>query len=147
MKTHVLRLCFVLSVLFQINNVFAWEGMPMPQLHVEGRYLKDPQGNIVNLHGFAQTYSPWFNEQGKYWTNYNVAGCLSYNKGLIDKITAAGWKANFIRMHMDPYWSNNPGQSTTGENDISAFNFTRFKKYLDEVFVPMAEYIISKGMY
>lgn len=122
-------------------------GGSTPQLHVEGRYLKDPHGNVVNLHGFAQTYSPWFNEQGKFWTNYNVAGCLSYNKGLIDKVNAAGWKANFIRMHMDPYWSNNPGQNTTGENDISAFNFTRFKKYLDEVFVPMAEYIISKGLY
>ena len=31
------------------------------ELHVDGRYLKDEQGNIVNLHGIAQTYSPWFN--------------------------------------------------------------------------------------
>jgi beta-xylosidase len=141
------KVVFLFCILFSVGNANAWVGMPTPQLHVEGRYLKDPHGNMVNLHGFAQTYSPWFNEQGKYWTNYNVAGCLSYNKGLIDKVLAAGFKANFIRMHMDPYWSNNPGQNTTGENDISAFNFTRFKKYLDEVFVPMAEYIISKGMY
>jgi beta-xylosidase len=141
------KVVFLFFVFFGLHNANAWEGMPMPQLHVDGRYLKDPHGNIVNLHGFAQTYSPWFNEQGKYWTNYNVAGCLSYNKGLIDKVMAAGWKANFIRMHMDPYWSNNPGQNTTGENDISAFNFTRFKKYLDEVFIPMADYIISKGLY
>jgi aryl-phospho-beta-D-glucosidase BglC (GH1 family) len=60
---------------------------------------------------------------------------------------AAGWKANFIRMHMDPYWSNTPGVSVTGENDISAFNFDRFKTALDNVFIPMAEYAISKGLY
>ncbi|MDR0822797.1 MAG: glycoside hydrolase family 5 protein, partial [Endomicrobium sp.] len=59
----------------------------------------------------------------------------------------AGWKVNFIRLHMDPYWSNQPGVSTTGENDISAFDFTRFKLYLDKVFIPMAEYAVSKGLY
>jgi beta-xylosidase len=128
-------------------KVCAWVGMSMPALHVDGCYLKDTHDNIVNLHGFAQTYSPWFNEQGAYWTDYDINGCLSYNQGLIDKILDAGWKANFIRLHMDPYWSNTPGQSVTGENDISAFNYDRFKKYLDEVFVPMAEYAISKGLY
>lgn len=119
----------------------------LTQLQVEGRYLKDIHGNVVNLHGFAQTYSPWFNEQGTKWTNYDVTRCLSYNKNIINGVLAAGWKANFIRMHMDPYWSNTPGVSTTGENDISAFNFTRFQTYLNSVFVPMAQYIISKGMY
>ncbi len=44
----------------------------------------------------------------------------------IDELMAAGWKMNFVRMHMDPYRSNIPGVSTTGENDISAFNFNRF---------------------
>jgi beta-xylosidase len=144
---NIIKTVFTALVLLVALKVSAWEGSPMPGLHVEGRYLKDAHGNIVNLHGFAQTYSPWFNEMGKYWNGYDVNGCLSYNKGILDEVMAAGWKANFIRMHMDPYWSNNPGQNTTGENDISAFNFTRFKKYLDEVFVPMAEYIISKGMY
>lgn len=116
-------------------------------LHVDGRYIKDDAGNIVNLHGFAQTYSPWFNEQGRVWTNYNVAACLKYNKGLIDGILAAGWKMDFVRLHMDPYWSNIPGRQTAGEHDISAFDMNRFKKYLGEVFIPMAEYAIGKGMY
>ena len=95
--------------------------------------LKDPNGNIVKLHGYAQTFSPWFNERGKYWSNYDVEGCLKYNKGIIDGIMAAGWKMNFVRMHMDPYWSNTPGKRVKGENDISAFDFNRFTKYLDEV--------------
>jgi beta-xylosidase len=141
------RLILMSILMVTTLNLYAWSGMAMTELHVDGRYLKDGHGNIVHLHGFGQTYSPWFNEQGTKWTNYNVSACLSYNKGIIDGVMDAGWKINFVRMHMDPYWSNTPGISVTGENDISAFSMTRFEKYLDEVFVPMAEYIISKGMY
>ena len=140
---------FLITSIFQFasNATFAWEGMEMPPLRVEGRNLKDPNDNIVKLHGYAQTFSPWFNERGRHWNNYDVAGCLRYNKAIIDSIMAAGWKMNFVRMHMDPYWSNTPGVRVKGENDISAFDFNRFTKYLDEVFVPMAEYAIKKGMY
>lgn len=139
----------LLSLLFLIIslNTHAWIGSATPRLHVDGRFLKDPHGNIVNLHGFAQTYSPWFNEQGTKWTNYDVEGCLNYNKSMIDGIMSAGWKVNFMRLHMDPYWSNTPGVRTTGENDISAFDENRFRTYLDQVFIPMAEYAVSKGLY
>ena len=50
----------------------------LPVLHVEGRYLKNEKGETVNLHGFTQTYSPFFNDNA--WTNYDVQSCLSYNK-------------------------------------------------------------------
>lgn len=135
------------SLLLSALPAWGWPGMEMPVLHVDGRYLKDADGNVVNLHGFAQTYSPWFNEYGTKWNNYDVEKCLSYNKGKIDGMLAAGWKMNFIRLHMDPYWSNTPGVSTTGEDDISAFSFDRFKTYLDKVFIPMAEYAVSQGLY
>jgi aryl-phospho-beta-D-glucosidase BglC (GH1 family) len=135
-------------LLFSIQpELKAWEGMATPRLKVEGRYLKDPHGNIINLLGFVQTYSPWFNEQGSKWNNYDVNACLTYNKGIIDKIMAAGWKVNFIRLHMDPYWSNAPGCQPDGHELPNCFDETRFRKYLDEVFVPMAEYAISKGLY
>ena len=136
-----------LCCLMSSSALWAWEDMSMPRLHVEGRYLVDPHGNKVNLHGFAQTYSPWFNEMGQKWDNYDVEKCLKYNQGLIDDIMAAGWKMNFLRLHMDPYWSNSPGIHVEGENDISAFDFNRFKNYLDRVFIPMAEYAVSKGLY
>lgn len=137
----------VISVLLGTLSAWSWPGMDMPKLHIEGRWLMDEYGNKVNLHGFGQTYSPWFNEQGSKWNNYDVEECLKYNKGIIDGIMDAGWKMTYVRMHMDPYWSNTPGVWTTGENDISAFDMNRFRKYLKEVFIPMAEYAIGKGLY
>lgn len=140
-------LMLVVMLSFATTTASAWEGMAMPKLHVEGRYFKDDAGNIVNLHGYAQTFSPWFNEMGTKWNNYDVAACLNYNKGIIDGINRAGWKMSFVRMHMDPYWSNVPGKSVSGENDISAFSFDRFKTYLGQVFIPMVQYAINHGMY
>ena len=136
-----------LLLMFLAPPAHAWPGMPMPPLHVEGRFLKDDTGKTVLLHGFGQTYSPWFNEQNSKWGNYDVDACLKYNKEKIDQLLAAGWKMNWIRLHMDPYWSNTPGMHPTGENDISAFDFNRFKTYFHSVFIPMAEYAISKGLY
>ncbi len=142
------RILTSLFILLSILPMAAWPGMPMPKLHVEGRWLMDEDGNKVNLHGFGQTYSPWFNEMGSKWNNYDVKACLDYNKDILDGVMdRAGWKMTYLRMHMDPYWSNTPGVQTTGENDISAFSFERFAKYLDLVFIPMAEYAISKGLY
>lgn len=131
----------------QASSALAWNKMTMPKLHIEGRYLMDENGNKVLLHGFGQTYSPWFNEQGTQWTNYNVNQCLYYNKTKINQLLQKGWKVNWIRIHMDPYWSNTPGVSTTGENDISAFDMERFKTYFAKVFLPMAKYAESKGIY
>ncbi len=141
-----IKLIFLLMLF--TAGAYAWPGMPMPKLHVEGRYLMDEDGNKVNLHGFGQTYSPWFNEQNSKWNNYNVDACLKYNKDILDGVMdRAQWKMTYLRLHMDPYWSNTPGLPTTGENDISAFDITRFRKYLKDVFIPMAEYAISKGLY
>lgn len=147
MRKHFTLYFIVGLMLLAAAELKAWEGMPTPRLKVDGRYLKDTHGNIVNLHGFAQTYSPWFNERGTKWHNYDVSGCLTYNQGLIDDILDVGWKMSFIRLHMDPYWSNTPGCQPDGHELPNCFNETRFNKYLDEVFIPMAEYAISKGMY
>ena len=115
------------------------------RLNVVGRYLVDEDGNKVNLHGFGQTYSPFFNENA--WGNHDVAACLSYNKLMIDKVLAAGWEMDFIRMHMDPYWSDDPSQPSVRYEGHERFSETRFRKYLDEVFVPMVEYANAKGLY
>lgn len=143
-----IKYLMLLLALLGTGMAYAWPGMPMPKLHVEGRWLMDEDGNRVNLHGFGQTYSPWFNEMGSKWSNYDVKACLKYNKDILDGVMdRAGWKMTYLRLHMDPYWSNTPGVPTTGENDISAFDIRRFQQYLKEVFIPMAEYAISKGLY
>ncbi len=152
------------------NETMAWRGMRMPELFVKGRYLmaKDMNGNdsIVNLHGFGQTYSPYFN--GYAWcknpdgsVNWgktkDAAACVKWNKEQIKKMLDAGWKVNWMRLHMDPAWSNNetkvrqwenanPGKYYS-ENLILAFDMNLFKKYLDEIFIPMAEYAIENGIY
>jgi endoglucanase len=117
----------------------------LPKLQVTGRYLRNEAGEVVNLHGFAQTYSPFFNQNA--WNNYDVAGCLRYNQRLIDDILAAGWKMNFVRMHMDPYWSDDPSKPAVRYEGHERFSTSRFKKYLEEVFIPMAEYANEKGLY
>ena len=134
----------ILLLVFSLINSVSPRFLP---LHIEGKYLVDSEGNRHIIHGFAQTYSPWFNERGSKWDNYNVEGCLQYNQGLIDDILNVGWKMKYIRIHMDPYWSNSPDVYMTDESNITAFVFERFEKYLDEVFVPMAEYAISKEIY
>ena len=117
----------------------------LPTLNVVGRYLKNEKGEIVNLHGFTQTYSPFFNNNA--WGNYDVQACLAYNKRMVDEILAAGWRFNFVRMHLDPYWSDDPSVQSVRYEGHERFSETRFRKYLEELFVPMAEYFMSKGMY
>ena len=45
----------------------------LPALSVVGRYLKNEKGEIINLHGFTQTYSP-FLLIIMLWNNYECAG-------------------------------------------------------------------------
>ena len=142
------KLRFFLALLWVNVGLVYSQSVNLQELHIEGRYLCAPDGSHVTLHGFGQTYSPWFNEQGKGWGwGYDTEACLKYNQGLIDKIQQAGWEMRWLRLHMDPHWSNEPGVTTSGESDISAFSLARFKKYLDEVFIPMAEYANAHGLY
>lgn len=157
-------------VLVISNESFAWRGMRMPELFIKGRYLmaKDMNGNdsIVNLHGFGQTYSPYFN--GYAWCKNpdgsvnldktkDAAACVKWNKEQISLMLDHGWKVNWLRLHMDPAWSNNEAKVNQwkdqhfntyySENLIVAFDMDLFKKYLDEIFIPMAEYAIENGVY
>jgi hypothetical protein len=93
MKRKLLKLLMVALLTVSAMDVYAWIGSPTPRLHVEGRFLKDPHGNVVNLHGFAQTYSPYFNENG---TCGGIQGKIS--QGAI----TVQWKSffNFIRVYI-----------------------------------------------
>lgn len=136
-------------------QIAAWPGMPLPPLHVDGRYLKDNCGNKVLLHGVAITPNPWFNGcqygfSSRYctWDNYDVQGALHYNKAVMNRLTntADGWYLNYIRLHVDPYWSNDPGPPIP-EHDISRFNYNRLVTYTDQVIVPLVNHAKERGMY
>jgi endoglucanase len=148
---RIQKLLFLFLVFIPLVQLFAWPGMPLPALHVEGKNLKDPCGKNVLLHGVAITPSPWFNgcsyNQCR-WDNYNVQGCLNYNNALMDALTDTnnGWKLNYIRLHIDPYWTNTSGCSAA-ENDISCFDYNRLVTYVNQVIVPLINHARSRGLY
>ncbi|ASB48762.1 beta-xylosidase family glycoside hydrolase [Alkalitalea saponilacus] len=152
MKKCLLRIALLAVLIMVGNQALAWVGMPTPRLHVDGRYLKDPHGNIVNLHGVGITPSPWFNggHVGEWrWHDFDVEGALAYNNSVIDVLSdpSKGWYMSYIRLHMDPHWTNTPGCTPDAHELPNCFNVDRFIKYLDEVYIPLAEHAISRGLY
>ncbi|RJE74514.1 RICIN domain-containing protein [Reichenbachiella sp. MSK19-1] len=152
---NVRLLLFILMIGLLPSALKAWPGMPLPPLHVDGRNLVDNCGNNVSLHGVAITPSPWFNgcqygstSQYCTWDNYDVQGCLNYNNAVMDRLTdtSDGWYLNYIRLHIDPYWTNTPG-SPIPENDISRFDFNRLVTYTDQVIVPLINHAAQRGLY
>ena len=122
-----------------------------PDLHVDGKNLKDPQGNTVVLHGVMDTPSPYFNNHrwGYSCNSSTVAPCKAYFNKLFTAITdtAQGAYCNLFRLHMDPCWTNADGKSTTGESDISAFDESKLNTYLPQLYIPLAQEANSHGLY
>ena len=61
----------------------------LPPLHVDGKVLKDVNGNKVVLHGVMDTPSMWFNSN-RWSGGYNSTGatnCLNYFKKLFKFLT------------------------------------------------------------
>ncbi len=113
----------------------------MTPLHVEGKYLMDENNQITNLHGFAQTYQPYYNESA--WDNYDIDECLAYNQRKIVQMLAAGWEVTFVRQHMDPYWCAGTSEDECHVN----MDWEAFEYYLDKVYIPMAKFANSHGIY
>ncbi len=146
-KTWLVRLFVVIVAAI---GPFVTAAAPRPtaksvRLHVDGRYLKNAKGEVVNLHGVAQTFCPFFNN-GR-WNDYNVKACLDYNQKCIDDMLKGGWKIDFVRLHMDPYWSNDPTKPFVRYEGHEQFSEERFRKYFDEVFLPMIVFYARRGIY
>ena len=84
----------------------------LPSLRVDGRYLKDTHGNIVNLHGVMDTPNPYFNNYrwGNRCDDSTVDDCLDYFDKIFDAVTdlTQGAWCNIFRLHLDPCWTNDP---------------------------------------
>ena len=111
-------------------------------LHVEGRYLKNSKGDIVTLHGYMAVLDPGFQAEEYKWEGYDVAACLKNKKAATDRLLASGWKMDFVRFGLDAYWF-----SDDYNDQVGSFNFNRFKKYFEELFLPLIEYYHEKGIY
>lgn len=151
---HFLIRALFLGMMLLSFNAPAWQGMSAPKLHVEGRFLKDPNGKNVLLHGYMQPTETWFNGGGRWysnpndWTNpANVAGMLNYLKNaatLMSNTNALygrshGWYCNFVRMNTDSIggWTQQEG----------LINATQFGGWIQNFIVPFAEHLKSRGMY
>lgn len=127
-----------------------------PDLHVEGKYFKDPQGNIVNLHGVMDTPSMWFNSNR--WTSWDLGGYVeaacpraqAYFTKIFDAVTdtAQGAYCDIFRLHMEPSWLRKDGVTSSGEADLATtYDRNKVKTYLDKLFLPIAEDANAHGMY
>lgn len=134
---------------------FSWYGMPTPFLHIEGRFLKDPNGNNVVLRGgWMQPTESWFNGGGKWysnptdWTNpNNVAGMLNYLKDAATVMsdpsprygTNHGWYNTFVRVNTDAIggWTQESG----------LVNQAQFNGWIQNFLVPYANHLKSRGLY
>lgn len=147
-----LLLCLLLFPAFSTLKAQYGE---MPPLHVDGKYLKDPHGNVVNLHGVMDTPNPYFNNYrwGNVCDNTTVRKCRTYFDKLFTAITdtTQGAWCNIFRLHLDPCWTNDPSKPQTehpkGEANISQYSSTRLRNYLKLLFIPLAESAMDKGLY
>ena len=91
-----------------------------PGIHVDGNNLKDDAGNIVVLHGYMDTPSPWFNSYrwGNIGEQNDKQKCINYFKSLFFATTLPekGTYCNLFRLHLDPCWTN--------DNSVNAAGFT-----------------------
>lgn len=124
-------------------------------LHVDGNQLKDPQGNVVVLHGVMDTPSPYFNANrwGYSATDNNLSACVNYFNKLFTAITDStkGAYCNLFRLHLDPCWTNDPNKQSdgkeSGEADISRYSGARLSKYMRSLYWKIAAQALKHGLY
>ena len=134
-----MRLLSILFILLFSQGIMA-EGLE--PLHVDGRYLKNSRGDIVTLHGYMAVLDPWFQAEEYTWEGFDVATCLKNKKAAIDRLLASDWKIDYVRFGLDAYWFSDDIINQSGTVD-----FERFKKYFEELFLPLIEYYHEKGIY
>lgn len=150
-KTFLSLLACLTTLCAPASSIYA---VPLPSLHVEGRYLCDTHGNRVTLHGVMDTPSPYFN--GWRWTPWvpeltdaHVQPCLDYFEKIYTAMTDNdhGAYCDVFRLHLDPCWTNDPSKKSSGENDISVFSKDRFNHFLDKLYIPLMQKAMNHGMY
>ena len=141
MKT---RLLSILCILLMSIGIQAHDLEP---LHVDGRYLKNSKGDIVTLHGYMTVLEPVFQVEEYRWAGFDAAKCLKNKKAATERLLESGWKMDYVRLILDPYWCIDEGKSVWDRDLFKAFDFTRFKRYFEELFLPLIDYYNEMGIY
>ncbi|MBQ9640609.1 MAG: cellulase family glycosylhydrolase [Bacteroidaceae bacterium] len=158
MKKFLLLTVAACSLSLSLMGQVVAHGKLQP-LHVDGKYLKDPYGNKVVLHGVMDTPSPYFNNNrwGNSATDGNVSACVNYFNKLFVALTdsTSGAYCNLFRLHLDPCWTNNNSaswtqddrESGTGEANISHYDPSRLRKYMKTLYWRITNQAMKHGLY
>jgi len=138
----------------------AYQGMATPKLHVTGRFLQDPNGKNVLLHGWMQPAASWFNGEGHNFANptdytntSNVAPALNFYNAAADIFSRTGsqygqshgWDCSFVRFIGDGNVNPNfaPGWDANG----NLANSAQFNGWINNVLVPYVIHCKQDGLY
>lgn len=142
----------LLSLALALMSMAGHAADNLPDLHVEGKNLVDSEGKTVVLHGVMDTPNRYFN--GNRWGTggYNVSDvtpCLDYFEKMFTAITdkSQGAYCTVFRLHMDPCWTNNNAPAGTPENNIQYFSETRYKAFLNSLYVKLVQKALAHGLY
>jgi endoglucanase len=141
-------------------NLHAYQGMATPKLHVSGRFLQDPSGKNVLLHGYMQPGASWFNGEGNNFANptnftstTNVAPALNFYRDVANIMSTTGpqygrthgWTASYVRFIGDHTGISNfaPGWDVNG----NLTNSSQFNGWITNVLVPYINHCRSRGLY
>lgn len=142
----------LLSLALALMSMAGHAADNLPDLHVEGKNLVDSEGKTVVLHGVMDTPNRYFN--GNRWGmgGYEVGDetpCLNYFEKMFTAITdkSQGAYCTVFRLHMDPCWTNNNAPAGTPENNIQYFSETRYKAFLNSLYVKLVQKALAHGLY
>jgi len=142
------------------GTLHAYQGMPTPRLHVAGRYLDDPNGRHVTLHGYMQPGETWFNGEGHNFLNpsdftraSSVAPALKFYEAVADVFAKTGPQygashgryASFVRYLADGGGASNfaAGWNAAGQLASPA----QFKGWIANILVPYVAHCRAAGLY
>lgn len=132
---------------------------PTPKLHVTGRFLQDPNGHNVLLHGYYQPAQSYFNGHGSNYpdpTNYadpnNVAPALNFLNAAADVYAHQyplynqnhGWYCNFVRLNGT---NNNASFAPGWDANGNLVDSDQFNGWLQNLVVPYINHCRQDGLY
>ncbi|WP_235191860.1 RICIN domain-containing protein [Paenibacillus sp. FSL R7-277] len=130
----------------------AWEGSPVPKLHVSGNQLVNSSGQPVLLSGWHQpTGAYWTYQNSNYYLKRNGGNrhkaTLEYLKEITDTFTntsgkygnSHGWYSNQVRLFID--------REDMGDVAAGTYNFAGLQAATQNLIIPYVEYAKTKGLY